>query len=187
MAYVKQAGLTDKRDIKIFILYLMRAIDCPLEYEEIHDISVGGEVVNSFDFTECFAELLDAGNIAECEDEGVRYFVITTQGIHVADNLSSELLRSIREQSLRSARRYINFRHRGTRVESSLAAEPDESSPDGEKVTFKCSITEKNGELMSLSLRCDSKNQADRMKYYFDNYPEEIFRRLMLLLTTEPN
>ena len=48
-----QAALKDKNDIKIFILYLMRNVGYPLEFENLNDIVVQDGVVGYFDFVEC--------------------------------------------------------------------------------------------------------------------------------------
>ena len=55
--------LRDKNDIKIFILYLLRHIGYPLDFVSINDIVVQDGYVGYFDFAECFAELLETGNI----------------------------------------------------------------------------------------------------------------------------
>ena len=60
-----QAPLKEKNDIKIFILYLLKNLNYPLDFNTISDIVVQDEFVNYFDFAECFAELLDIGNIEQ--------------------------------------------------------------------------------------------------------------------------
>ena len=60
-----QAPLRDKNDIKIFILYLLKNLKYPLDFNTISDIVVQDEFVNYFDFAECFAELLDSGTIEQ--------------------------------------------------------------------------------------------------------------------------
>lgn len=55
--------LKDKTDIKIFILYLMENLTVPLRYSELNDIAVTDGVVSCIDFAECFAELVDTGNV----------------------------------------------------------------------------------------------------------------------------
>ena len=54
-------------------------------FDNINDIVVQDGVVGYFDFADCFAELLDTGNIAEEKDENGCLYRITDQGIHVAD------------------------------------------------------------------------------------------------------
>ena len=82
-----QAALKDKNDIKIFILYLMRNVGYPLEFENLNDIVIQDGVVGYFDFVECFGELLDTGNVREIKGENGDLYEITEQGKHVSDSL----------------------------------------------------------------------------------------------------
>ena len=105
-----QAALKDKNDIKIFILYLMRNVGYPLEYENLNDIVIQDGVVGYFDFVECFGELLDTGNVREIKGENGDLYEITEQGKHVSDSLEGNLLGLIRDKSLKSALRLLSFK-----------------------------------------------------------------------------
>ncbi|MBR5538893.1 MAG: DUF4364 family protein, partial [Clostridia bacterium] len=104
-----QTRLSNKNDIKIFILYLLQNIQYSLDFPTINDIVVQNEYVNYFDFAECFAEILDMGHIIEEieEDETTgeqkTLYRISPLGSAVVSQLQSGLLRSIRERSLKSA------------------------------------------------------------------------------------
>lgn len=173
-----QAPFKDKDDIKIFILYLLRNMDKPLEFSVINDIVVQDEIVNYFDFAECFAELLDTGNIAEEKNsDNISVYAITKQGIHVADTLDSRLLRSIRERSLRSAYRLLDFQSRGAKSASSMIENPDGS------LEFYCEITEPGRDVLSLKISVDNMRQLEQMKYHFDEYTEEVYTELISLLS----
>ena len=114
-----QAALKDKNDIKIFILYLMRNVGYPLEFENLNDIVVQDGVVGYFDFVECFGELLDTGNIAEIKKDDSDMYIITEQGKQVSDNLEGNLLGIIRDKSLKSALRLLSFKKRGSEIKCS--------------------------------------------------------------------
>ena len=49
--------LTEKSDIRIFILYLLMQVDSRIDFVTLHDIAVQDEFVNPFDFMEEFYEL----------------------------------------------------------------------------------------------------------------------------------
>ena len=49
--------LTEKSDIKIFILYLLSRVERPLDFVTLHDICVQDEFINTFDFMDEFYEL----------------------------------------------------------------------------------------------------------------------------------
>ena len=81
-----QTRLKDKNDIKIFILYLLKNVGYALDFSNINDIVVQDGVVNYFDFAECFAELIDAGNIREdaASEAGEATYSLTEQGKQVS-------------------------------------------------------------------------------------------------------
>lgn len=177
-----QAPLKDKNDIKIFILYLMRNIGYPLDFANINDIVVQDGLVGYFDFADCFAELLETGNVREIRDaEGNDVYEITPQGIHVADNLESNLLGIIKEKSLKSALRLLSFKRKGSDV--TCAVTPTE---DG-KYDLTCSIIEEKREIMKLSVLLESRNVAEKMKYNFNDRPEIVYRGVLALLSGEVN
>ncbi len=177
--------LRDKNDIKIFILYLLRHIGYPLDFVSINDIVVQDGYVGYFDFAECFAELLDTGNIMETTDpsgEGrEELYEITPQGIHVADNLNSKLLSSIREKSLKSALRFLSFRERGAKIKF------DFRPMTGGRFTCNCIIQEKEEELMNVQLILESSNQLERIRHNFYDKPEVVYKGILAVLTGEVN
>ena len=91
--------MKDKNEIKIFILYLLHNLNKPLEFEDINAIVMQDGVVGGIDFAECFAELLDIGNIKEYSDNGKVFYIITDRGRHIAENLQGEILGYIRTRS----------------------------------------------------------------------------------------
>ncbi len=176
--------LRDKNDIKIFILYLLRHIGYPLDFVSINDIVVQDGYVGYFDFVECFAELLETGNIVELpsEEEGKEeLYEITPQGVHVADNLDSRLLSSIREKSLKSALRLLSFRERGAKVKF------DFQPMAGGRFTATCIISEKEEELMNVTLTLESSNQLERIRHNFYDKPEVVYKGVLAVLTGEVN
>ena len=112
------ASLKNKKDIKIFILYLLRYVGYPLSYVRLHDICVYDGIVASFDFTECLDELVDADNVLRTVDGSDEYYSVTEQGERVSRALSSDLLRSIRETGKRAAMRLLDFDSDGTEFRS---------------------------------------------------------------------
>ena len=177
--------LTNKNDIKIFILYLLQNIQYPLDFPTINDIVVQNEYVNYFDFAECFAEILDMGHIIEEyeEDEqtGAKKTVyrISPLGTAVVSQLQSGLLRSIRESSLKSAMRLLSFKKRGAQVHCKTYEREDG------KFAIECVITEMDKEILHISLADDSAARIDRMKANFEDRPDGIYKGIMALLAGE--
>ncbi|MBQ9427945.1 MAG: DUF4364 family protein [Clostridia bacterium] len=185
MSIIPGKRLTNKNDIKIFILYLLQNIQYPLDFATINDIVAQNEYVNYFDFAECFAELLDMGHIVEevttdpkTHEESTCYR-ISELGSDIVSQLQSNLLRSIREQSLKSALRLLSFRKRGAKV-SCKTTEQD----DG-KYSIECTITEMDKEILHIHLVDDSRSRVERMRENFEDRPDVIYKGVMALLAGE--
>ncbi len=178
-----QSQLRDKNDIKIFILHLLRHISHPLDFVSINDIVVQDGFVGYFDFVECFAELLETGNIIElpAEDGGEELYEISAQGATVAETLDSRILPSIREKSLKSAMRFLSFRERGAKVKFDF-----EPLPNG-RFNANCIITEKDKELFNVTVAVESSTQLERIRRNFYDKPEVVYRGIMAVLTGEVN
>ena len=176
-----QSVLKDKNDVKIFILYLMRNIGYPLDFANLNDIVVQDDIVNYFDFAECFAELLETGNIAELKIDGEELYIITDQGIHVADNLQSNLLNIIKEKSLKSALRLLSFKKRGANLKCTAVQREDGC------YQLNCRIIEKEQDLLNLTVLIDNKTQLEKIKYNFNDRPETVYRGILALLSGEVN
>lgn len=175
------ATLKDKNDIKIFILYLLRNIKYPLDFVTINDIVVQDGYVNYFDFAECFAELLETGNIEEVDAGNQEYYAITEQGTHVADTLESRLLGIIREKSLKSALRLLSFKKRGADVRCET-----EALPDG-RFRMHFIVIDNHEEMMHITTILEDRNQVERMRYNFNDKPEVVYRGMLALLSGEVN
>lgn len=190
-----QAPLREKNDIKIFILYLLKNLNYPLDFNTISDIVVQDEFVNYFDFAECFAELLDSSNIEQISafdipsennaDERNKssndLYRITENGKKVVEQLQSNLLNMIREKSLKSAMRLLSFKSRGSDVKC-VSNEREDGRYD-----LKCEIIEKGFKLLELGLVVDTKYQLDKMMYNYNERPEVVYRGIISLLTGDIN
>jgi hypothetical protein len=175
------AQLKEKNDVKIFILYLMRNVGYPLDFSTLNDIVLLDGIVNYFDFAECFAELISSKNIEEQVQGEEKLYAITEQGKNVCDSLQSDLMQLIREKSLKSAIRFLDFKKKGIKSSCSF-----ETLPDG-KYIFNCKLTEQKEEIMNVSLTVDNKKVLDRMRHTFGERPEVVYRGLLSILTGEIN
>ena len=176
--------LTNKNDIKIFILYLLQNIHYPLDFATINDIVVQNEYVNYFDFAECFAEILDMGHITEEIEDGkggekITLYRISELGSAVVGQLQGNLLRSIRETSLKSAMKLLSFKKRGAEVFCKTYEREDG------KVAIECVITEMDKEILHLNLVDDSSARIEKMKANFEDHPDVIYKGIMALLAGE--
>ncbi len=173
--------LRDKNDIKIFILYLLRHIGYPLDFVSINDIVVQDGFVGYFDFVECFAELLETGNVEEIKDGEGETYLITPQGVSVADTLDSRLINMIKEKSLKSALRLLSFKERGAKLKFDF-----DNLPSG-RFCAECIISEKDEEKLSVKLTLEGSSQLEKIRSNFYENPEVVYRGILAVLTGEVN
>ena len=171
--------ISGKKQIKIFVLYLMENIHYPLDFASLNDIVMQTDYVAYLDFAESFHEMLDAGLI-ECipaTDGGDELFSVTDKGRMVAGELSGDIAETLLEQSLSCAYRYLDFCRRGIHVKTDM-----DRREDG-KYTVQFSLVDPTGELFSLSLTVDRAEQGEKMRDRFREKPEVVFRGVHALLT----
>ena len=183
--------LKDPNEIKIFILYLLDKIGYPLNYSSIGAIMIQDGIVGFFDFAECFFSLVDAGHIREIkpekseedgdEEDGEEQdtlYEVTETGRVIARDLSDSLMINVRERSYQSAIRHLSLAKKGALVDYTYRKEDDH-------YLLTCTIRDREGTSMDLTVRADSKYQLDRMMHNFAERPEIVFRGVMALLTGE--
>lgn len=170
------------KNVKIFVLYLMKNVGCALDYVTLNDIVMQTDFIMYLDFAVAFNEMLDDGLIAKTgEIEGDAIYEITEKGICVAENLSSDILSSILDKSLAAALRYLDFKKRGISAKCTW-----ERREEGVYLV-SCSLTEHENVIFSTVLTVDSADRARRMADNFRDKPEVIYRGVHALLAGNMN
>lgn len=178
--------LKDPKEIKIFILYLMDKIGYPLNYSSIGAIMIQDGVVAFIDFAENFFALVDAGHIRTIQpdpkegEEPDPLYEVSETGRVIARDLSDSLMASVRDKSYRSAVRHLSLARKGAVVDQTYRVE-------GDHYLLNCTIRDREGTALDLTIRSDSKFQLDRMMYNYANRPEVVFRGIVALLTGDAN
>ena len=173
--------LRDKVDVKVFILYLLKNVGEPLEYNSINDIVLQDEVVNYFDFAFAFSELLDAKQVQEAGTSGGnKLYAITESGAETLESYESTLLTVIKDRALRSALRLLAFNRTGTQIKSAITEQ-------GEGYNLNCRIFDKEKTLYSVDVYLTDRKYAEKMKFNYDERAEIIYRGTLALLSGDVN
>ena len=183
------SALGGKRNVKIFLLYLMRNIGIPLDFATLNDLVMQTDYVMYLDFAECFHELANSDLIeavpqpGEAPDAGEqdKKYVVSTKGRMVADELHSDLLPVILDQSLQCALRYLDFKQRDIHTQCEISKRPDGT------VEFRCHIREGERLLFSTTVNVDSVARAEQMQENFRARPESIYKGMWTLLSGNIN
>ena len=177
-----------KKNVKIFVLYLMENINYPLDFTTLNDIVMQTDYVMYLDFAEAFHEMLDLGLILEMEDEGEKFYCVSQKGRCVAQELHSDIISSILDRSLAAALRYLDFKRSGIEAYCNI-----EKRKDG-RYDVKCTFTQKRPNvdeertvIFDVTLTVDSLNRAERMIANYKTRPEAIYRGVTALLAGNVN
>ncbi len=173
------SNIGSMNNVKIFVLYLMKNINYPMDYVTINDVVMQNDYVMYLDFDEAFYQMLDGGLIEQNgrNEHGDPLYSVTHKGRLVADELKCDILPSILDQSLACALRYLDFRRRGVTVDC-------ESVQCGDKtVDVTVMIREKDKVILNTTINTDSEYHARRMKQTFRERPEVVYRGILALLT----
>ena len=176
--------MKDKKEIKIFILYLMDRIGYPLTLNEVSSMLYQENLVSYFDCGDCFTELVDATHIVdsgEKNDAGDILYVVSNTGVQIATELNDQISPWIKEVSYRSAIRNLSFVKRGAKTDCYKMA-------IGEgKYRVHCEIVEQGKKILDVNLDVDSEKEADKILFNFPRKPEIVFRGMLALLSGERN
>ena len=177
-------ALKDKKEIKIFILYLMDRIGYPLSLNDVSGILYQENLVSYFDCGDCFTELVDAKHIidsGEKDDSGNPAYIVSETGVRIATQLSDQISPLIKEVSYRSAIRNLSFVKRG--ATTSCSKNPLENG----KFSVHCEIVEAGRKIFDVTLDVDSEKEADKILFNFPRKPEIVYRGSLALLSGDRN
>lgn len=173
-------NLTEKFEIKVFILYLLKNLDEPLDYDTISEIVVQDGFVNFFDFADCFADLVGAGQIDAFFEGDVPTYLISSTGREAVSNVETRLYNTVRDQALRSAQRLLALRRDGTRVSSDI-------KPCGEGYSITCTIANSTKTVLNVELYVTEERYAHQLIGNFEDNAEHVYKGIMALLSGDVN
>ncbi len=172
--------LTDKFEIKVFILYLLKNIGEPLDITTIGEVVMMDAFVNYFDFSICFSDLLDSRQVEEIEVEGEKLYVISETGALMVSEVQSALYAGVKDKALRSAQRLLALKRTGNRINSSL-------TECGGGYMLTVSIVDNEKTLLKLETYVTDEDYAKRMQANFNERAEIIYKGAMALLSGDVN
>ena len=164
-------------DIKVFLLFLLDNIRYPIDHTSLIGLVSENTDKIIFDYDECLRELADSGHIYYDDVDTERYYMISESGTMVATELYDSLDKEFREKSLRYAAKYISLSRSGARIESTIT----ETETKRYIVTMKAS--DSRGQLMSVSLTVNSREDAERIKSNFESKPDGLYRGVLFSAT----
>ena len=170
-------------NVKIFVLYLMRNVNYPLDFVTINEIVMQSDYIMYLDLAEAFHNMVDGRLIEEVatNENGDPLYFVTARGAMVAEQLKSDILPSILDRSLTAAFRYLDFKRRGITVDCTSERRADQ--------TFDVTVIvrEKDKVLMQTTVNVDSEYRSRQMRENFRERPDVVYRGIIAMLTGNAN
>ena len=176
---MKKNKLDNKTDIKIFILFLLDNVNTRLDDVTLSEIVMENGAIDPFGFQECLSELVEIGHVFEDSEDGKKYYGISERGHLVIAELYDEIDEELRKKSLSCAARLITLRRSGISVRSSV------EEKGNRYYGVNVALSDKHGDIISISLTVSSKGRAEEIKAHFDGNPQLVYRGVMSALTGE--
>ncbi len=178
--------VSEKNYVKVFILFLMKNLDRPLDFNTLNDVVLYDGYFEYIEFATCFAEMLDDDLIAEIKGAGdeLDRYIITPKGIKVSDGLSDDIFADIRTRGLKTALRIVSFKERGVELDFKKEEIPVE---EGGGLIVTCTMCEKKRTVCTVSVKVDSPARAEMIRKNFFEHPDVIYRGSVALLSGDVN
>ena len=173
----KDLILKTMTDIKVFLLFLLDRIGGPIDRTTLMDIVEENTDEISLDYGECLRQLVQSEHVYFDEIQNEEYYMVSEKGRMVASELYDSLDPAFRERSLRSAIRHISVGSSAMKVSSSV------SECESGKFRVSLSLTDRFGEVMSLSVTVQSRLEADAIRNGFEAKPDGVYKGVMFSLT----
>ena len=167
--------IRDKLDIKILILYILERLPKPVEAVTLSDLALFDGGFTWFDYTDCLGELIKTGHV---EEKNGRY-AITEKGRRNVDTVSSSLPYTVRAKAERLTAPVAAAMRRASMIETDVEPGPK----GGRSVSMR--LSDGVGEIVSLRLAVPDEEQARAVEKRFRADAEEIYNRIIELLTEQ--
>lgn len=167
----RRTVITEKNEIKLYLLYLFRLFEKmgqEVDFDTLSEVIMWEGAVNHFDFSEAFAELLEAGSVAVYDGEnGGEYYIISDKGTIIIDNMADVLLADVRENTMRALMRFMSYKKDGSMYVNKITEE-------GSGWRIKCALTAKGKDIVSISIYSDNRQYLEKISIRFSQNAEKI-------------
>ncbi len=165
----------EKIDIKIVILFILKRLPRAVDFNTLAELTIqcdGG--IGYFDFTDCISELVNTGHV----EEGEKGYKITEKGVKINKITESGLPYSVRVKAERIASKASDAQRRDAMIRTSHTAK----TRGGNMV--RLAMSDGLGDIIKLELMAANEQQSVRMEDNFRKNAENIYLKLVQMLTS---
>ena len=160
--------IREKLDIKILILFVLSNLSGRIDPETLGDLCLFDGGVGYFDYIECLDELTSAGHVTKDEDG----YLITEKGRKNAEAVATSLPYSVRSKALRLLEPVDERLRREAMITATHSVEDN-------ICTVSLSMSDSQGEIISMRFICADEDQARRIRKKFGKDAEKIYEKVI--------
>ena len=159
----------EKLEIKILILFVLRHLRGPADYDMLTELVLREDGISYFDFAECVAELVATEHVSLSENE----YSLTIKGAQNGKVTEGSLPYSVRVNAEEYIKAYRSAKIRNAMIKTSRAPAPD----GGTSVSL--SLSDGVGDIMTMQLFAANEKQAKGLEKGFRKNAEEVYNALI--------
>lgn len=174
---IMPGGVRSKNDIRTLICYLFCAVGKPMNKETVLSALQKDGLVNYFESSACFDDLIDFGNIKLVNEEKKLYYV-TENGKIIFEQLENTLPLTVKQKAYTCALTLL--KQQQVKSENKVKIEKIDNG-----FIVKCKVSGGEIDLFSFDLYVPDSNQARLVKKNFQKNPDVIYKNMIALLTED--
>ena len=159
----------EKLDIKILILFILRRLPGPIDFEALTELTMCDGGISYFDFAECVADLVKTDHIQVMDD----MYSITERGWKNSITTEVSLPASVKQKAERSSTDYRTEKNRDSMITTLHEA------IDSGGFNVDLALSDGIGEVVSMRLFAANERQAADLERGFRKRAEGIYSALI--------
>ena len=165
------------------ILYLLKNIDIPLDFDTMCEVIFTIDFVRHFDFTDQFADLLNRKLINEISVDNKAKYVISTKGKIALEGMEDSLMELVKKKALTAATRFLEYKDHGFMIICYIEKPLDPDDKDG--AMLHCIIKDNRITMLNMQTYVGSRLLAEKMKLVFEKKAEKLLSQFHALLSED--
>ncbi len=170
-------GLFSTAEIKILICYILNTIREPIPANLLTNTLHYEGIANAFEVSDAIASLEKSGHIKVGEPKSDAY-IITEEGTHISDTLEDSLTYNVRKRSVNAALKMLARFKNARDTEIKITHEDD-------RTYICCSAIDRGSPFLSIKLLVGDDIQATMIKEKFLDDAQELYPKIIKLLTED--
>ena len=165
----------EELDIKILILFILRRLPGTVEPNTLSDLCRAcDDGVGYFDYSDCLADLIDNGLIAESEDG----FTITEKGAKNVELVETSIPYSVRSKAVKLLQPEQKRLRRESMIKTSHTLDQD-------GCFVELAMSDGEGEIIRMRILSGGEEQAKVMEKNFRKSAENYYQKFIELLSEQ--